>query len=444
MATLAWLFDTLDQQIFILFRQKALEHLMPEGTTPTVIKTYAGYAASVFVMGWAVGGLIFGSLGDRYGRARMLTVTVMLYSVFTGLSALSQGWVDFAIYRFITGLGVGGVFGLAVALLADSLPDHARAGALGMLQAISAIGNITAASISMGIGHLIKVGTLSPDMAWKAAFLIGSLPAFLCVFIQMRLKEPEKWVKARASTKASGTQLGSYISLLGMPRWRKPALLGMILCIAGVVGLWGVAFFSFELVSDVITNSLQEQGLSHQEVQGAAQHWKGVNGIVLNVGAFFGMLAFSYFTQYAGRKPAFFLAFTGALVTTWGYFTFFNGVGTIWMSAVMGFFQLALFAGFAIYLPELFPTQLRSTGTSFCYNVGRFIAASGPFTLGMLQESMAKHASNAEEKLAAFRHACQWMSLIFLVGMLVLFFLPETKGKPLPEDHDEEPEQEPA
>ena len=102
----------------------------------------------------------------------------------------------------------------------------------------------------------------------------------------------------------------------------------------------------------------------------------------------------------------------------------------------MGFFQLALFAGFAIYLPELFPTSLRSTGTSFCYNVGRFLAASGPFTMGLVQESLAKGATTPEAKLAAFRETCQWMSLIFLLGLVALFFLKETKGQPLPEESD--------
>ena len=115
-------------------------------------------------------------------------------------------------------------------------------------------------------------------------------------------------------------------------------------------------------------------------------------------------------------------------------FRFMNDRGDLWMSAVMGFCQLGLFAGFAIYLPELFPVSLRSTGTSFCYNVGRFIAASGPFTLGKLQAALAQNAATAEAKLQAFRDAACWMSAIFLLGLLALPFAPETKGQPLPEE----------
>src|SRR5678816_94896 len=142
-----------------------------------------------------------------------------MYSVFTGLSALSTGWVDFAIYRFVTGLGVGGVFGLAVALIADALPDRARPHALGALQALSAVGNVTAGLIAILIGYL-ETTSIRPGSAWRYMFLIGALPAFLCVFIQMRLKEPEKWVKARESGKKTGARFGSYTSLFGEARWR--------------------------------------------------------------------------------------------------------------------------------------------------------------------------------------------------------------------------------
>ncbi len=451
MAALAWLFDCFDQQIFILFRDSALKTLsLPEGAD---VKAYGGYATSIFVAGWATGGLIFGSVGDQIGRAKTLTITVLLYSLFTGLSALSTSWWDFAIYRFITGLGVGGVFGLAVALIADTLPDTARPGALGMLQALSAVGNISAGLVSMWMGSLITSYASVPEdsfritavNAWRIAFLLGAIPAFLCVFIQLRLKEPEKWVKAREAGRATGVKFGSYSSLLGAGRWRKPALLGMLLCITGVIGLWGIGFFAPELVGDVINTSLRAKGVGETEIASQATYYKGLNSIIQNAGAFLGMIAFSYVAQWIGRKPAFVIAFIGAFLSTNLYFTMFKGVDQLWMSALMGFFQLALFAGFAIYLPELFPTRLRSTGTSFCYNVGRFIAATGPFTLGLLSKYLgdtavarlpeaADAAEKAAAKLGAFREATSWVSIVFLLGLVVVFFLPETKGRPMPED----------
>ncbi len=431
MASLAWLFDCLDQQLFILARPAAMKALLPPGMDPN---EYGGYATAIFVAGWATGGLFFGSIGDRVGRARTLTVTVLMYSVFTGLSALSTGWIDFAVYRFVTGLGVGGVFGLAVALIADALPDDSRTGALGTLQALSAVGNVTAGLISMGVGQLVASQRISADWSWKLMFLVGALPAFLCVFLQMRLKEPEKWVRAREAGRLTGVAFGSYASLFGEARWRKPALFGMMLCVAGVMGLWGIGFFAPELVGPVIERSLREQNLSSEQIAGAKSIWIGVNSIVFNLGAFVGMLAMTQLCQKLGRRPAFAIAFVLAMASTIGYFRLFDGRGDIWMSAVMGACQLALFAGFAIYLPELFPTRLRSTGTSFCYNVGRFLAASGPFTLAKLQAGLKAGATAPEAKIAAFRDAATWMSLVFLVGLVALIFLPETKGRPMPED----------
>lgn len=431
MASLAWLFDCLDQQLFLLARPSAMKALLPPDWD---VKLYSGYATSIFVAGWATGGLIFGAVGDRIGRAKTLALTVLLYSFCTGLSAFSKGWVDFAIYRFLTGLGVGGVFGLAVALVADSLPERSRTGALGTLQALSAVGNIMAGLTSMGLGKMGELKMIDPAMAWKYMFLIGAIPAFLCVFIQFKLKEPEKWVKAKEASKTTGAKFGSYGSLFGEARWRKPALLGMILCVAGVVGLWGIGFFSPELVGDVIGNSLKAKGLSDAEIASKKTFWIGVNSIVQNLGAFLGMLAFTKLAQSRGRKPAFVVAYIAAFVATFVFFRYFNGVAYIPLSAVMGFCQLAIFAGFAIYLPELFPLRLRSTGTSFCYNVGRFIAASGPFTLGKLQKSLAAGAVTPEAKLEAFRNACCYMSVVFLLGLVVLIFLPETKDRPLPED----------
>ena len=439
-ASLAWLFDCLDQQLFILARNNAVTALLGAETDPLVIKKYGSYATAIFVAGWATGGLIFGSIGDRIGRARTLAVTVLLYSLCTGLSAFSRNFTDFAIFRFLTGLGVGGVFGLAVALVADALPEKARPKALGMLQALSAVGNVTAGLCSMAVSGL------PPSVSWKYLFWIGAAPAFLCLFIMLRLREPEKWLQARAASRvAGGKRMGSYGDLLGAGRWRRSALLGMLLCVAGVVGLWGVGFFSPELVGPALDKSLRAEGLAGQALGAAKGWWMSMNLIVQNLGAFAGMICFSKFAHRFGRKKAFAVGFVMAFFATMFFFLNFNGKGDLWMSAVMGFFQLGLFAGFAIYLPELFPTRLRSTGTSFCYNVGRFIAATGPFTLGVLQQALGDKAvaalpatadalAKADAKLGAFREAACWLSAIYLFGLLVLPFLPETKDRPLPED----------
>ncbi len=432
MAAMAWLFDCLDQQLFILARNGAMKNLLPD-SPDQVIRLYGGYATSIFVAGWATGGLIFGALGDRIGRARTLSMTVLMYSVCTGLSAFSTGWIDFAIYRFITGLGVGGVFGLAVALIADTLPSSSRPMALGLLQALSAVGNITAGLISIGLSQLGAHKIIDPALSWKYMFLIGAIPAFLCVFIQIQLKEPEKWVEAKKASKTTGDKFGSYFDLFGNPTWRKNALLGMLLCVSGVVGLWGIGFFAPELVGSVIENSLAQRGLEPGEIKTQKDFWIGVNMIVLNLGAFFGMIGFARLAQAIGRRPAFLIAFAAAMGATYGYFRYFNGLSDLWMAPVLGFCQLSLFAGFAVYLPELFPLRLRSTGTSFCYNVGRFIAATGPMTLGQLQQYLAQGAQTSADKLEAFRGACCWMSLIFVLGFVVVLFMPETKGKPLPE-----------
>ena len=436
MASMAWVFDCLDQQVFILARQDALKALLPKTTEASIINQYAAYSTSVFMIGWATGGLIFGAVGDRIGRARTLAITVLMYSLCTGLSAFSTGWVDFFIYRFITGMGVGGVFGLAVALVADSLPERSRTPALGLLQALSAIGNITAGLMSIAVGKLGASGTIDPSLGWKIMFLFGALPAFLCVFIQWRLKEPEKWVRAREEGKLTGVKFGSYSELLGDTKWRKSAIGGLLLCIAGVVGVWGIGFFAPELINGVIELNMKKENpdVEPAVIKSAQFTFRGINGIIQNTGAFFGMLAFTYLCQRIGRKKAFAIGFIAAMGATILFFRTFDGTwSTIWLSGVMGFFQLALFAGFAVYLPELFPTRLRSTGTSFCYNVGRYVAASGPITLGELQKGLIPQGATAEVKLQAFRDACTYMSVFFLIGLIALVFLPETKDRPLPE-----------
>src|SRR5882672_9026967 len=147
--TLGWMFDTMDQQLFNIARTPAMRALAPDS-----VAVSSGTVTSIFLIGWGTGGLVFGVLGDVIGRARSMILTILLYSAFTGLSALSVGFWDFAFYRFLTGLGVGGEFAVGVALLAEVMPDRARPHTLGLLQAFSAFGNCTAAGLFLLLGYL--------------------------------------------------------------------------------------------------------------------------------------------------------------------------------------------------------------------------------------------------------------------------------------------------
>ena len=424
-ASLAWLFDCLDQQVFNLSRDGAVEDLL--GDKSKVIEL-AAYTTSFFLTGWAIGGLIFGSLGDRFGRARILTISILIYSVCTGLSSLASSYYGFCACVFFTGLGVGGVFGLSVALVADSVPDQSRAPALGLLQSLSSIGNISGGLIGMGVG-LLAVNRFLPFglKAWQAMFLAGAIPAFLCVFVLAKLKEPEKWVKAKAEGVKAGVKFGSYVTLLKHPTWSRHAWLGLLLCSAGIVGLWGIGNFHPKIVRSIIAAHLAAEHLSDAALASQKAWWSSLGLVLQSIGGFFGMLSLAKFAQVKGRKPAFALALTLSFFCTLLVFKYLREIDQIyWMLPIMGFGQYSVFGVYAIYLPELFPTSLRSTGTSFCYNFGRLVAATAPFTIGRITKSLGGN-------IEGFRTAGMWVSLMLLLGILVLPFLPETKDQPLPE-----------
>jgi MFS family permease len=481
---LAWDMDCLDQQLFVLARRPAMTELVskvtkddpripafterltaqaekdgkappkPEQVIASIqaadINDAATYATSFFMLGWAVGGIGFGVAGDRIGRVKTLMMTILGYSLFTGLNSLSTSTTDFYLFRFLTGMGVGGAFAAAVTLLADTMPDNARPFVLGLFQASSVLGNIAAALISMQLGSLQEQGAFTGKslfgytvVPWRIMFLIGVIPGLLVVVIQTRLREPERWLLARA---AGVKKAGSYGELLGDPHWRRHALLGLILALSGVIGLWGIGFFSPDLQQHVAepqykkeaAELVKEKGLTGDEaaqfiakyVNGQKAYWAGITSLVQNAGAFFGIFAFSYVTGFLGRRLTFGFFFLAAGASTAAVFLYLSQWSDIfWMIPIMGFFQIALFGGYAIYFPELFPTRLRSTGTSFCYNVGRLIAAVGPFALGLLTSQVFA----GYEQPYPLRYAGVAMCSIFLIGLVVLPFLPETKDKPLPE-----------
>lgn len=480
-AVLGWSFDTMDQQLFTIAREPAMRELLARpaesgDTTSTVVDPqevawYGPLTTSIFLIGWATGGFFFGILGDKIGRAKTMLLTILAYSLFTGLSSLSVSVWDFALYRFLTGLGVGGEFAVGVALVAEAMPERARTPALGWVQAFSAIGNITAAFIAQGLGAIQQSGyTLFNMSSWRVMFLVGSLPALLAVVIRAGLREPDKWKSAaraadvdpehpardlldgageEAVSSETGTpaapaakpayRLGSLAEMFGDPTLRRNTIVGMLLAFAGVVGLWGIGFFSFDLIRRTFRQILIDQGLQGDQLDGRLGVYAGLTSLFQNFGAFLGVYSFAKVTQKIGRKPTFAISFVAAMLATAFTFWFVGRIGgayalqvALGMVFVMGYCQIALFGGYAIYFPELFPTRLRSTGTSFCYNVGRLVAAVGPVFLGYLASNVFAGFSKYGEDWP-LRYAGVSMCSIFLIGLFALPFAPETKDQPLPE-----------
>lgn len=419
---LAWTLDTMAQRIFVLARSPALAELTQQAQTSKAVSDYGGYATAAMMMGWAVGGFYFGIVGDRWGRSKTLSVSVLSYSIFTGLSGFSTAWWDFCIYRFLMGCGIGGAFSTAATLIAETVPAHSRAFALGMFQALSAIGNILASFVgwTLVLPERMYFGNIG---GWRLLFFLGALPAVLVVFILKTIREPEAWLAARANSKDKlQKQMGDIGSMFTEPRWRRNTLVGMTLAVAGVVGLWGVGFWSPELINEALKNS----SMTRDQVGSL----KCVGTLLQDVGAFFGMFAFTVVATRFGRRISFGISFLVSLVVVAFVFLSLRQPNQVyWMLPLVGFVTLSVFGGYSIYFPEIYPTRLRASGTAFCYNVARVLTAAVVLFSTPLRGALAK-VGVAEP----FRWGAVILCGFYILGIAVLLIAPETKDQPLPED----------
>ncbi len=431
---LGWLFDTMDQHLFTLVRQRSLTEILRSQVSAAdldgVAKQWGGIITSVFLLGWAAGGFLFGVIGDRLGRTRTMVVTILIYSLFTGLNALVQTPWQYAICRFLTAMGVGGEFAAGAALVAEVWPARSRPMALGFLQALSAVGNMSAAVITY----------LLSNVAWQWVYVVGAIPALLVVWIRRSVKEPESWEHAKKEAEKGevGKELGSIRALFSTKALTRNTLAGVLLGTAGVGGVWGAGFFLPDLLGSVmkpiVSKSAAIMALPGAEQQAAIsatiQALRSKVFFVQQLGAFLGMFGYAALSQRIGRKPALsltlILAFLSVNAAFWGV----RDITSAYILAFpLGVFCLAPFSAYAVYFPELFPTRLRSTGVGFCYNSARILAAFAPAALGTLANQFA----NPLDETAGLRQAASIVAFIYFVGFAGLLFAPETRGKPLPE-----------
>lgn len=402
-ASAGWIFDVYEGQIFNLTRNNMLGDILGQEPGSDEVKKYGDWFLGIFLLGGTFGGLLFGSLADRYGRSSIMIVTILMYSVFSGLTFFATELWHVTALRFLVAMGVGGEWAVAAALVSEVFPKKARAHASSIFHASSVIGTSLASLAAIWVGA-----------NWEYAYLIGVLPALLIVWVRLVVKEPEKWQRAREEAKAGTGKVGSFKELLTVAPWRGHAFGAMALAAVGLGTFWAVTVAGQDLAREMLIS----EGATPEE---ASQKAKFAYGIIQTMGGGLGLVLFGPISARIGRRMTFILFHVAALAITLVVCFLPNSYTTLLiLLPVFGFFTLGMHAGYAVYFPELFPDRLRATGMSWGFNGGRLLAATLLILSGKMKAAMDLNIAIA------------WLGGFFLLGVVVILFLPETKGKELP------------
>jgi MFS family permease len=395
-AFLGWMFDGLEQGVFPLVARPALQDLL-RVESDRDIGLWMGYITALFLVGAAGGGLIFGWLGDRIGRVRAMVLSVLAYSLFTGCSYFAQRAWQLGMFRFLAALGMGGEWSLGVALVMECWPEKHRpllAGAIG-------------AASNMGFGLLGALGAVFQVTrdSWRWVMLAGAAPALLTLFIAGYVPESQRW---RQSVKPGNAS--PFREILRPPLWRT-TVLGILFASIVLVGTWGSVQW-LPAWADQLTRS---------QVHSA----KGLTQMLVAIGAIIGCFIGPWVGGRMGRRPAYFILCLASLVSCGCLFRAVHAYGPAFllMCLLVGGGTAAFYGWLPLYLPELFPTRVRATGQGLCYNFGRILAAAGAIQMGRLLRAYE----------GSYARAGATITLVYALGLVVIWLGPETKGKPLPE-----------
>ncbi len=388
-AALGWMLDAFDVMLYALILTSVIEEL---GLT----RAQGGLMASLTLGASAVGGLIFGVLADKLGRARALSLSILLYSVFTFACGLAQNIWQFALFRILLGIGMGGEWASGAALVSETWPERHRGKALGIMQSCWAIGYGLAA---------IVVAIVLPRFGWRAVFFAGLLPALFTLWIRRRVKEPEMWINragATGATSAAGAAGATKFPL-------RLAIFLTAMNAATMFAWWGLNLWVPSYLSLPTTQG--GVGLSTETMAAFV--------IAMQVGMWFGYVSFGFIADAYGRRPTYITYLLIAAVLVWYY----GFAREPWILLVLGpfvaFFGTGYFSGFGAVASEIFPTSIRATALGVTYNSGRLLSAVAPFVIG----SMAQNRG--------FGAAFTLTSMSFLIAALLWLGIPETKGRKL-------------
>jgi MFS family permease len=400
---LGWMLDGFDSAMYGYILVGALTELLPASgieASRANIGLYGGLLFSIFMLGWACS-MVWGWAADRYGRVRIMCWTVLVYSVFTALCGLSTGVVMFALFRFVAGFGIGGEWAAGTPLLHESVPENTRVRLTGWLHTATPTGLFLSALVTLVGGSLL---------GWRGMFFIGILPALLIAYLRSNIPEP---VRAKSP---SGTA-PSFSALFARDQARTTwAAALMMACI--IFGLWSSNFWA----PTVIAIKLAASGATPAH----AQQMGAVAGLITNVGTLIGCLLMPWITGRLGsRRWTAVLFFIGSLLSVVvSYEVAIERLDNITLFLILlpilGFFTNGVFGLFTIWLPEMFPSALRGTGSGFAFSMGRVLGAAGPTLIGALAAMTG-----------SFPLAISLLSLIYIVGLPFIAMAPETANQPL-------------
>jgi MFS family permease len=400
-AFLGWAFDSMDLNLFTLVMVPSVAELT--GTRdPGAIAHMGGLILAIKLLCWGIGGIFFGVIADRFGRARTMIITIIIYATFTGLSGLAQSWTQLAVLQGIAGFGIGGEWAAGAALLAETWPEKHRARAMQVMQMAFAVGFFFAALANLVLGPI----------SWRWVLAAGALPAVVSLIIRHYVPEPERWRQTRAKEEARGDAgaMATFKAIFA-PDLRRKTIVGVLVSSAMMIGCWG----GLALLPNWINQLVRAAG--------------GANGVqavsyafmLMMVGALAGYVSLIWFTEWLGRRGAYFLFCLGSLASSLYLFMVITDLNTLlWFMLVYGFFVIGGFGTFALYLPELFPTRVRATGQGFAWNAARCITAAGPLLVGTMLATFGSFPAAAAATTAAY-----------VIGLVAIWFGPETKGQPL-------------
>lgn len=417
-AWLGWGFDVFDGLLFNYVAPNCVPTLLgieigsPEAKTATLYWT--GVMTSVLLLGWAAGGVVFGWVCDRIGRTRTLLLTMLMYALGTAACAFATSIEMLLVFRIIAALGIGGEWAAGAAMVAETVPEEKRVEAGALLYTAAPFGLFLATFVDHQVaGVWFKA---APEESWRYVFLFGLLPAAAAFIVRLFIKEPERWAQQAAISAPPR------LAELFTPQMRAYTRSGFFMALIALIAWWSCNAFIPVVSSGLARTQADLLGLDAEASRALAQEWKTLATLCFNFGGLIGTLLTIPASKYLGRKKMFaiyWVASSIAILLTFG--VDWPGQVRLYFYFLIGLSVFGVFGSFTYYLPELFPTRLRGTGSGFCYNIGRVVAAIGPFLVGYI----ATQGTNSAVSVLFY------VGFVPLVGLLLMPWVIETRGRAL-------------